>query len=338
MSKEIVTIIIPVYNAQSYLSETLESIISQTYKNLDIIVIDDGSSDGSAVICDEYSKKDKRIRVLHTENKGLASARNLGLSTAKGSFVLFVDSDDWIEPNTIELLYTMACQQEAIIVSGRKSKEYVGKTIHSYDKKERTLLFRGEDILVYFSKEKILGDMAWNKLYQISCFKKYRFPDGRNYEDVFTTWKIVKHVADNDGIVVVLPNELFHHRMRKSSISHTKSLCNIVDCWDAYRSKYEELPDFQKWLLPDCIMAIVRMWLNYMGLTKDDKEKATDVIREMKSFSKAHCHEVMTGNYPYSIKISCLLSQNNSFLIMWLCHFGNILRMKIKNYGRKLYD
>lgn len=104
----LISIVVPVYNVKQFLTKCLNSIISQTYSNLEIIVVDDGSTDGSATICDDYAKKDKRISVIHKENGGLASARNAGIDVAKGTYIGFVDSDDYIEPYMYEKLLPMS--------------------------------------------------------------------------------------------------------------------------------------------------------------------------------------------------------------------------------------
>ena len=121
----LVSVIIPVYNVSRYLPQCFESVISQTYRNLEIIVIDDGSTDDSGSICDQYAEKDDRIHVIHTDNRGLASARNLGLENVSGKYILFIDSDDWIEPQTIETFIGAALKTEADIVIARYCSEYM---------------------------------------------------------------------------------------------------------------------------------------------------------------------------------------------------------------------
>lgn len=105
MNNPLVSVVVPVYNVASYLEQCLDSVVNQTYKNLEIILVDDGSTDGSGAICDRYAEKDSRIQVIHKENGGLSSARNVGLERITGEWALFVDSDDWIELNTLELLF-----------------------------------------------------------------------------------------------------------------------------------------------------------------------------------------------------------------------------------------
>ena len=116
---ELISVIVPVYNVEKYLRECIDSIIRQTYKNIEIILIDDGSKDSSGQICDEYTKKDKRIKVIHQENRGVSSSRNLGIKKSNGKWITFVDSDDWLEDNFIEVLFNIAKRENAdISISG----------------------------------------------------------------------------------------------------------------------------------------------------------------------------------------------------------------------------
>ncbi len=117
MEDKLISIIIPVYNVERYLRECIDSIIAQTYKNLEIILVDDGSSDKSGEICDEYSKKDSRIKVIHKKNGGLSDARNVALDIAKGDYIGFIDSDDYIEKDMFQILYNLAEEYNAEISS-----------------------------------------------------------------------------------------------------------------------------------------------------------------------------------------------------------------------------
>lgn len=179
---------IPVYNVSLYLTQCLESVICQTYRDLDIIVIDDGSTDDSARICDEYAKQDSRIRVLHTGNRGLASARNLGLLSASGLYIAFLDGDDWYELQTIDTLVKTALQTEADIVVAYSSREYISKTFFPSAIHKSVQVYCGQDIMPAFAAG-LFRNVVWNKLYHADCFKSICFPEKHNYEDVATTWK-----------------------------------------------------------------------------------------------------------------------------------------------------
>lgn len=333
----VVSVIIPVYNVSSYLSQCLDSVIGQTYQHIEILVIDDGSTDDSGRICDEYARRDSRIKVLHTENRGLASARNLGLEYASGSFLSFIDSDDWIEASFMETLVQTAIETGADIVTVKRCKEYVGKTVPSQGNEAYMQMFRGQDILPAFASG-LFRTEVWNKLYRISCFTDLRFPDGHNYEDVSTTWKLMKTIAGKDGLIVSLSEDLYHFRVRKTSISQTKSFRNVADLWIAHRGKYDGLTEFQKQLLPSCFSAIRDMWANYISFSREERRKAAEIIREMQSFSKAHFHQVMSGKYRWSIKMICLISQFRAPIVMWGCFCVKSLRRVIREKKCPMFD
>ena len=145
----LVSVIIPVYNVRAYLPQCLESVINQSYGNLEILIIDDGSTDGSGRICDQYAEKDERIRALHTENRGLASVRNLGLEQICGEYISFLDSDDWMELNTIETQLKAMIQTGSDIVVAQSSTEYFGKTTYPVKAPEGPQLFLGQQMNVF---------------------------------------------------------------------------------------------------------------------------------------------------------------------------------------------
>ena len=333
----LVSVIIPVYNVSRYLPQCFDSVISQTYRNLEIIVIDDGSTDDSGSICDQYAEKDDRIHVIHTDNRGLASARNLGLENVSGKYILFIDSDDWIEPHAIGTFFKTAIMTEADIVNARYCTEYVGRTVHRPIEKKDSHFYFGQDILSAFAEGKF-GNMVWNKFYRVECFRDTRFPDGHNYEDVAIVWKVMKNLAESGGAVTALSDELIHFRVRKSSISHTCSLKNDTDCWNAFYAKFEALPDYQDIILAECFVPIGRMWRNYCGYSKEDKAEAQKIIQEMHSFSKKNFHRVMKGDYSKLMKMTCLLTQSRSAPAMWIGFYGGRLLQGLKARKYKMFD
>lgn len=333
----LVSVVIPVYNVSRYLSQCLDSVIHQTYPNIEIILIDDGSIDGCGQICDEYAGGDARVCVEHTENRGLASARNLGLEHVRGEYISFIDSDDWIEVHTLETLITTSIRTGADIVTAERRSEFDGKSIHSQRKNGNLQIFQGDEILAAYARG-IFGDVVWNKLYRRECFDTIRFPDGHNYEDVFTTPRVLAAVAKRDGIVAALPEELFHFRMRQSSITHSPSLGNLLDCWMAYHWKFEALPEHEEKLVAGCYMAIGRMWRAYHGLSKEEKAEAAVAIREMRDFSRKCFPLVMKGEYSRWTKMVCIASQFKSPVVMGICGCWGWGLFKYRNAKNRLFD
>ena len=235
----LVSVIVPVFNVEPYLAEALDSVIRQTYTNLEIIVIDDGSTDGSGRICDEYAGKDRRIRVIHQENRGLSAARNAGLDVMKGEAVSFLDSDDAYYPEFIETMMTAMIRENAEIVTCKNSiRRTTGKMTGSRDEKIYPLIQPG----VYGRAETLraladdqINHSVWNKLYRKELWSGIRFPEGSVYEDIAITYQLI----DRSRKICVLDLPLYMYRKRPGSICGTKTSKNITDYFNS-RSRFEQ--------------------------------------------------------------------------------------------------
>jgi len=333
----LVSVVIPVYNVSRYLSQCMDSVTGSTYQNIEIIVVDDGSTDNSGSICDRYAEKDTRIHVIHTDNRGLSAARNRGLDCINGSYVLFVDSDDWIEQNAIEVLVKTALRTEADIVKAGFRAEFVGKTVCPKPKIQCETSYHNQEIMPAFARG-VFGNEVWNKLYSSDCFTIIRFPVGQNFEDVAVTWRIIKKLAENEGTITALPEELFHFRKRKSSISHSWTWKNTNDCWESYHSKFEALPEIQERLLGECFISIGHMWMSYCTFSKEEKARAEKTIQEMNAFSKRHFQTVMRGKYNKLAKMACFFSQSRRKPVLWLSFCCGKIRQNHVNKEYKLFD
>lgn len=223
----LVSIIIPVFNVRDYVAEAIESVLIQDYINTEIIIIDDGSTDGSGDICDIFSKKDERICVIHQENKGLSTARNVGLSVARGEVIAFLDSDDAFHPNAIStLVKIMEEQQTDIVVCDFSIHDVQGKMISKLPQVqqinprviEQTAAFR--EILHGY-----IDTAPWNKLYRKEIWDNLRFPDGYIYEGTYLFFDILSRAKS----VAMTDAKLIMHRNRSGSICNTRSLKHIVD-------------------------------------------------------------------------------------------------------------
>jgi len=182
---ELISIIIPAYNIAPYLERGVTSVLHQTYRNLEIILVDDGSTDESGQICDRLAERDERIVVIHKENGGLADARNVGMGAAKGSFIGFVDGDDWIDADMYERMLSAALAEGAALAVCRYRRVY-GDRIEDASV-DRVVVFEGQEALQYYVEEREEYDIqnaAWNKLYRREILEKLRFPVGKWYEDI----------------------------------------------------------------------------------------------------------------------------------------------------------
>ena len=211
-----ISVIIPVYNAERYIRFALDSLVGQTFKDWEAVVIDDGSNDGSAAICDEYAARDDRFRVIHTENKGVSEARNLGIELAKGDYIGFLDSDDWLGENTYELLYDGILKYDADIASCKMVMEFPEKSETLPDQNNIGLkLYDRDDAIMNLMKENIFHNFLWDKLYRKELMV-HKFPKGRRYEDLSILAKLFSE-ADK---VLFVPYLGCHYRQREGSIIH----------------------------------------------------------------------------------------------------------------------
>ena len=188
---DLISVIIPIYNVEPYLSDCIESIIKQTYTNLEIILVDDGSPDKCGDICDMYAEKDSRITVIHKKNGGLSDARNAGLDIATGKYVTFIDSDDAVALDMVEYLYEMMRESDAdITVCQPETFSDEIPEIKWQDQRTETITGT-EKCLEYYFKSKLIKSVAWGKLYKTDMFENVRYPFGKIYEDDFTTYRLI---------------------------------------------------------------------------------------------------------------------------------------------------
>ncbi|ESU32048.1 hypothetical protein G3A_13005 [Bacillus sp. 17376] len=184
-----ISIIVPVYKVEKYLHKCIDSILAQTFTDFELILIDDGSPDNCGRICDEYARKDSRVSVIHKENGGQASARNMGIDLAKGEFIGFVDSDDWIEPDMYELLYKI-CTENDCDISNISSIIYFKNRIQKNGFHSLIVQSRPEAMKAMLMGE-LYDEVVWTKLIKRTLLEDIRFPVGIVYEDTAFTYKVI---------------------------------------------------------------------------------------------------------------------------------------------------
>lgn len=190
MKEALISIIVAVYNIKEYLPRCVDSILAQTYKNLEIILVDDGSTDGSGKICDDYAVRDKRIRVIHKKNGGLSDARNAGLEVAKGDYIGFVDGDDWIEPGMYCAMYE-ACEEEHAQIAVCRYKQITKSGVIDASTNHSVSLSKTEALEIYVCGDEryLIYNSVWSKLFLAKLIFGMRFPVGKNSEDIMFTTK-----------------------------------------------------------------------------------------------------------------------------------------------------
>ena len=215
--EKLISVIVPVYNVEAYLRRCVDSLVTQTYQNLEILLVDDGSQDGSGAICDEYAARDPRVRVIHKRNGGLSSARNIAIDQAKGEYLTFVDSDDWLEADACRVLADGLERYGAGIAcigNWNVDSETGEKTLGVCPEREECLT--GEEMAGRIFTWDGCDSAACDKIYRRELFRERRYPEGRVCEDVPVTYLL----ALDAGRTVLLNQPLYNYFQRPGSISN----------------------------------------------------------------------------------------------------------------------
>ena len=281
----LVSVIVPVYNVKLYLAEALDSVITQTYENLEIIIVDDGSTDGSGVICDEY-QSDPRVKVIHQENQGLSGARNAGLDCMSGELVGFLDPDDAFYPEMIEsMISAMQHAQADMVICGienyttdRRMKCAMRHDTFLLPQKELTV----QEALVDLIEGRI-NQSVWNKLYAARIWADLRYPRGRVFEDVATSYLAIWNARK----ILTIPQCFVMHRVRKGSITQIKSAGYVRDLLTALREVgrfvHRHTPEIFTPAQNDNFREryLRNMMVQWAGLPAAERSKARDIRRSI---------------------------------------------------------
>lgn len=285
--EELISVIVPIYKTEKYLRKCVDSILNQTYRNLEIILVNDGSPDNSGEICDEYAKKDRRIKVLHQENGGIAVAMNNGIDASTGDFIATVDSDDYIHKQMFEVLHRNIKKYDAdLSVCGFT---YVNDKDESNINKYHTNEEKNETITVYNSKDALgklydgpfpIYDFAWNKLYRKELFKDISYFEGKMYEDVF----IAHRILDKTSKVVVSNYSLYYYLQRIDSITGASFNFTSLDLLEALEDRMIFLKDkgYNK-LFMQTHKAFLEFAITFYYRSKRYYPNEVSILKELKS-------------------------------------------------------
>ena len=218
MDNPLISVIVPVYKVEKYLDKCLESIVNQTYTNLEIILVDDGSPDNCPAMCDVWAEKDSRIKVIHKENDGLANARNSGIEICTGEYVMFTDSDDWIDADMVEYLYSLIVEYDAEVSRCGYYTEYENGLPTGYPEDMTVKLYDYNQRIIELTTAGFAGT-AWNKLYKKSVIKAHPYMknDGCS-EDIMHNYRVYKDVEKT----VFCDDPKYHYLIRENSITNNK--------------------------------------------------------------------------------------------------------------------
>lgn len=284
MKEKKISIIIPIYNVKLYLERCLNTIVNQTYSNLEIILVDDGSNDGSEKICDEWKQKDKRIKVIHKTNGGLSSARNEGIKISTGDYIQFVDSDDFIDLSCVEILYNNLLKYKADIsmcgiimtndIYKKKMKWFENDQCLEKDKAFRLLI-----------ENNILTSHAWNKLFKREIFKEIIFPEGKLYEDI----RIMHIIFSNINKVAITNQYLYYYFQRENSITTKVNINNKFEYIEAFyerllfiKENNQDLYDYSVYRLVKVITLILITQQYPLEQIKQNKKNIKDMLEYIK--------------------------------------------------------
>lgn len=319
MSNVMLSIIVPVYNVEKYIGKCIESIVNQTYKDLEIILVDDGSTDNSGKICDEWARKDKRIKVIHKKNGGLSDARNAGLDICTGDYIGFVDSDDYIELNMYEELLNDCienncdCSISTIIMEQENGKSKIEPKIE--------ISKIGSNIdghrLILLSNPATV-----NKLYKKELFNNIRFPKGKLYEDIVT----IPYIIDKCKEIYISNKAYYHYLQRNNSIVHTNFnlkkldyLANAEEYYNFVISKYPKLIEEADRYL---ILVLTSIITDIYPYRKKYSKEYNNIIKKLKEFKSKY------KKNKYISKTKKIMVFFDLHKLIWIVNFIKIIRNK----------
>lgn len=313
MQEELITIIVPIYNVEKFLPNCIESLIHQTYQNLEILLIDDGSTDSCKEISDEYAKKYSNIFAYHKENGGLSDARNYGVSKAKGKYICFVDSDDYVNEKYCEVLYKNIINANADIsicgflrVSDTCVKEeciYEDEEVKLYEKN----IDKQRNILNELNEK---TTVAWNKLYRKEVWNEFKYPVGKLNEDEF----VIHHILDKCGKVIYTNLKLYYYYQRPNSIMNSKYNEKRLDVVEAFCNRlnfYKNKKQYNE-LVPRAYVVFMKMIIEHHKLAKESNKVNI-------------CNMMITRyNREYDKTINKVLENKDKLQLMLFYHYPNM--------------
>lgn len=328
---DLISVIVPIFNVESYLPACLDSILAQAYPSLEIILIDDGSTDHSGRICDDYKAKNKNIVVIHKSNGGLSDARNAGIDIAKGKFITFVDSDDLVHPLCFQSLFNALSENQAEIsvcplrsFSSKQEARFLNKRVDHEVCSKNTTVFSSESALKEMLYEGRFDISACGKLYLASLFKDVRFPKDKLFEDLATTYQLIWKARS----VALIPYRLYGYRQRTGSITrvpfHNKMLDGITAC--------EAFCSFAQVNCHDCGSAIAyrrsktATILLERLMNSSDRSLYSDTVREMQKILRENLTDVLKYEKVFILqKVKIVSGAYSIYLLKLVCKLYAIL-------------
>lgn len=274
----LISVIVPVYKVEEYLDRCVRSILAQTYRNLEVLLVDDGSPDRCGAICDAFAAQDERVKVIHKVNGGLSDARNVAIDVAKGDYLGFVDSDDFIHPKMYESLLNAILESNASISACFYRSFKPGEDCFTNDEHPETIVLGQKEALAHFYSFNCVNfTLVWNKLYEKSLFEGIRYPKGKTREDEFTTYKLVYKAHK----LVFLKDHLYFYLQRPGSIMREKSFANELNYADAQEERQVFFREHGMADLHQKALLKYLVWLFAMEHKYGTDEQASAFLKEL---------------------------------------------------------
>lgn len=311
-----ISVIIPVYNVEKYLNQCVESVLSQTYTNLEVILIDDGSPDNCPDICDRYSEKDNRVIVIHKENGGLSSARNAGLDIATGDIISFIDSDDWVELDMFERMVNLKIQTGSdIVCCDWVRTDGINEHERTTLKKQYGAIITGEQV----TREMVIGridNYVWNSLYDRMYWTDIRFPVGRVYEDIAVTFLVFEKAEK----VAFIDEPFYKYRINYNGITRAFNPLKHYDFFLGQKEHYEHACKFYPDIAKECCsLAVNSAIILYIHACMDGKRELSQYIPEIREFIDFHRDKIDYKFVPKVKKIALKIYYLSNNLFRFLC-------------------
>lgn len=315
---ELVSVIVPVYKTEKYLNHCINSIVGQTYNNLEIILVDDGSPDRCPAICDLWKEKDERIKVFHQVNAGGGQARNLALDKSKGKFVIFVDSDDYIAPFMIEFLYKQFQDDVDIVECGYCITHNDNAEFDEESEGYRWESFGAEEAVLENIKDRIFRQIIWNKMYRKSVVGDVRFPVRKNIDDEFWTYQVL----GNARKVIYTNKVLYAYRQQENSVMHSLNAVRRFQALEAKLQRHEYICKYMPVLKNE---SICNIWFTclYQGqllLINSNKDIWKELTEILKKYPIRNYLNSMSGKEKIWLSMA-----DKSFY--WTCYIRNLFKI-----------
>lgn len=323
MNTPMVSVILPVYNIQSYLPKCMDSLFAQTYTNLELILVDDGSTDESGSLCDEYAQKDARIKVIHKKNGGLSDARNAGIESANGEFITCVDPDDYVDKDYVWYLLNLIEKYKTKMSIAQHRVHYDnGTTKDKGNNGDETL--NAEKCMERLLYHDVIDTSAWGKLYHKSLFLKVRYPKGKLFEDIGTTYKLIMQCEKVAVGYESKYNYVFHNNSIVNGNFSAKKL-DLLEMTDEMGiNVLKKFPNLQDAVLRRRVysrISTLNQMLNAKGYEKERKQ----IIDFIKKYRK---NILKNPKAPKRDKIALILlsSNYNLYKACWLSYQKKIMK------------